>query len=101
MVLSPALPVVSNTFDEVGATACVLNLEGLLQPHKHCSGLRVQGASKMVCKEREGYSDYSRPKNVHIGPVVRALEQFSRMQREREQTLVAKSIISFSLPDKF
>ena len=33
--------------------------------------------------------DHLRPKIVQIGPVVQALEQFSRMQSEREQTLGA------------
>ena len=35
----------------------------------------------------EGYGDHPRPKIVQIGLVVQALEQFSRMQSEREQTL--------------
>ena len=39
-------------------------------------------------RRTEGYSDHLRPKIVQIGPVVQALEQFSRMQSEPEQTLV-------------
>ena len=41
-----------------------------------------------------GYRDHLRPKIVQIGPVVQALEQFSHMQSEREQTLV----VTFPLP---
>ena len=51
--------------------------------------LEPRGASKKVSEEREGYSDHSHPKIVQTGPVVQVLEQFSHMQSEREQTLVA------------
>ena len=53
---------------------------------------RARGASKKVREEREGYGDHPHPKIVQIGPVVQALEQFSRMQSEREQTLVCANI---------
>ena len=49
---------------------------------------RARGVKKKVREEREGYGDHPHPKIVQIGPVVQALEQFSRMQSEHEQTLV-------------
>ena len=39
---------------------------------------------------RSSYSDHSCPKTI---PVVRALEQFFRMQSEREQTFSLESVV--------
>ena len=44
--------------------------------------------SRKRYEKREGYSDQSRPKIVQIGSVFKALEEFSHMQTEREQTIV-------------
>ena len=49
--------------------------------------LEPEEPRKKVREEQEDHSDHSRPKIVQIGPVVRALEQVSCMQSEREQTL--------------
>ena len=84
------------TFDEVGLLR--VYLAGLLQPLTFQWSIlylwqyselliRARGASKKEREEREGYGDHPRPKIVQICPVVQALEQFSRMQSEREQTL--------------
>ena len=86
------------TFDEVGAPACLSGgpspatnipvVHTLLMAIQSTFDLEPVEASKKVREEREGYSDHPRPKIIQIGPVVEALEQFSRMQSEREQTLV-------------
>ena len=49
--------------------------------------LDPRGASEWVREEREDYGDRLRPKIFQIGPVVQALEQFSRMQSEPKQAL--------------
>ena len=91
MVLSSALPVVSMTCNEVGAPA---RLSGGPSPATnipvvHTLLMAIQSTSDLAPgKPREGYSDHPRPKIIQIGPVVQALEQFSRMQSESEQTLV-------------
>ena len=77
------------TFDEVGAPA---RLSGGPSPATnipvvHTLLMAIQSSFDLE-PEGEGYSDHPRPKIVQIGPVVQALEQFSRMQSEREQTLV-------------
>ena len=86
------------TFDEVGAPARLSGgpspatnipvVHTLLLAIQSTIDFRAREASKKVWEEREGYSDHPRPNIVQIGPVVQALEQFSRMQSEREQTLV-------------
>ena len=62
------------TFDEVGAPA---RLSGGPSPATNIPVVHTYGNT----------SDHPRPKIVQIGPVVQALEQFSRMQSERKQTL--------------
>ena len=76
------------TFDEVGAPARLSGGPSNI-PYGNTinSWFRAREASEKVWEEREGHSDHLRPKIVLIGPVVQALEQFSRMQSELEQTL--------------
>ena len=86
------------TFDEVGAPARLSGgpspdtnipvVHTLLMAIQSTFDLEPRGASKKVREEREAYSDHPRTKIVQIGPVLQALEQFSRMQSEREQTIV-------------
>ena len=94
MVLSSALPVVSMTFDEVGAPA---RLSGRPSPATNIPVVHTllmaivnfdlePEEPKKKYEGREGYSDHPRPKIIQICPVVQALEQFSSMQSEREQT---------------
>ena len=98
MVLSSALPVVSMTFDEVGAPVCLSGGPSPATniPVVHTVLMAIQSTFDLELKEtrkgyeKEGYSDHPRPKIVRISPVVQALEQFSRMQSEREQTLVSR-----------
>ena len=100
MVLSSALPVVSMTFDEVGAPARLSGGPSAATniPVVHTLLMAIQPTFDLEPKKpRKRYekngSDHSRPKIVQIGPVVRALERFCRMQSEREQTLVLSYIL--------
>ena len=90
MVLSSALPVVSMTFDEVGAPA---RLSGGLSPATnipvvHTLLMAIQSTFDLEPEEpRKRYEKNGRVTVIiiiQIGPVVQALEQFSR---EREQAL--------------
>ena len=88
------------TFDEVGAPARLSGgpspatnipvVHTLLMAIQSSFDLEPEEPQKKVCEEREGYSDHPRPKIVQIAPVVQALEQFSHMQSEREQSLVTQ-----------
>ena len=84
------------TFDEVGAPACLSGGPSPVTniPVVHTLLMAIQSTFDLEPEEPrkryewKGYSDHPRPKIVQIGPVVQALEQFSRMQSECEQTLV-------------
>ena len=99
MVLSSALPVVSMTFDEVGAPA---RLSGGPSPATnlpvvHILLMAIQLTFDLEAEEpRKRYEKNGRVYTAIIlvqnGPVVQALEQFSRMQSEREQTLVTRLV---------
>ena len=82
------------TFDEVGTHA---RLSGGPSPATnipvvHTLLMAIQSTSDLEPKEpKKRYEKNGRVTAiilVQIGPVVKALEQFSRMQNEREQTLV-------------
>ena len=97
MVLSSALPVVSMTFDEVGAPAHLSSgpsaatnipvVHTLLKVIQSTFDLEPEKPRKRYEKNGRGTAIILIKKIVQIGPVVRALEQFSRMQSERQQTL--------------
>ena len=86
------------TFDEVGAPARLSGgpspatnipvVHTLLMAIQSTFDLEPEEPRQRYEKNGRGYSDHLRPKIVQIGPVVQALEQFYRMQSEREQTLV-------------
>ena len=92
-----AHPPLSMTFDEVGAPARLSGgpspgtnipvVHTLLMAIQSTFDLETEEPRKRYDKNRRGYSDHPHPKIVQIGPVVQALQQFSRMQSEREQTL--------------
>ena len=84
------------TFDEAGAPVRLSGGPSLATniPVVHTLLMAIQSTFDLEPEEprkeeREGYSNHPHPKTVQIGPVVQALEQFSRMQSEREQTLGA------------
>ena len=60
----------------------------LLMAIQSTFNLESEEPIKRYEKNGNGYSDHPSPKIGQIGPVVQALEQFSRMQSEREQALV-------------
>ena len=81
------------TFDEVGAPA---RLSGGPFPVVHTLLMAIQSTFDLEPEEpRKRYEKNGRVTAiilVQISPVVQALEQFSRMQSEREQTLVNKML---------
>ena len=98
MVVSSALPVVSMTIDEIGAPAhlCGEPSPATNIPVVHTLLMTIELTSDFDPKEpRKRYEKNGRvtaiilvQKSSKLVQVVQALEQFSRMQSEREQTLV-------------
>ena len=85
------------TFDEVGAPArlCGGPSPATNIPVVHTLLMAIQSTFELQPEELRKYEKNVRvtmitlfQKIVQIGPVVQAIEQFSRMQSEREQTLV-------------